>query len=158
MDFLLCKNPSCYILLTLIKPIMKNFIITGFLLLIPILLLGQNAVKYTYDASGNRVKREIVLTKSAVETRSDLFTEELANRTIKIYPNPTEGQLKVEVSDFEGSKSVGLTIVNMQGQIVLKKKMNSATEELDMSGEASGLYILQINIDGENSSWKIIKK
>lgn len=137
---------------------MKNFIITGFLLLIPILLSGQNTVKYTYDASGNRVKREIVLTKSAVETRSDFFTEELAKRTIKIYPNPTEGQLKVEVSDFEECKSVGLTVVNMQGQIVLKKKMNSATDDLDMSGEASGLYILQINIDGENSSWKIIKK
>lgn len=147
-----------HILLTLIKPIMKNFIITGFLLLIPILLLGQNTVKYTYDASGNRVKREIVLTKSTVATRSDFFTEELAKRTIKIYPNPTEGQLKVEVSDFEECKSVGLTVVNMQGQIVLKKKMSSATDDLDMSGEASGLYILQINIDGENSSWKIIKK
>lgn len=147
-----------HFLLTLIKPIMKNFILTGFLSLLPILLSGQNTVKFTYDASGNRTKREIVLTKSAVATKLDILTEELAKRTIKIYPNPTEGQLKVEVSDFDECKSVGLIIVNMQGQIVLRKKMSSATEELDVSSEANGLYTLQINIDGEKSSWKIIKK
>lgn len=121
------------------------------------MVYGQK-VQYAYDASGNRVKREIVLTKSVAETQPVVFIEELAKRTIKVYPNPTEGQLKVEVSDFEKSKSVNLTIVNMQGQVVLRKKMSSATEDLDISGKAVGLYILQINIDGENSSWKIIKK
>ncbi|MDR1090410.1 MAG: T9SS type A sorting domain-containing protein [Prevotella sp.] len=120
--------------------------------------MNAQKIQYAYDAAGNRIKREIVLTKSASETESSFFTEELAQRTIKIYPNPTEGQLKVEVSDFEDCKSVNLTIVNMQGQVVLRKKMNSATDDLDISGKASGLYVLRINIDGEYSSWKIIKK
>jgi hypothetical protein len=116
-------------------------------------------IEYTYDASGNRIsrKKEIVLTKSA-ESPATVFTEELAERTIKIYPNPTEGHLKVEISDFEACQSVNLSIYNMQGQVVIKRKMESSVYDLDISGRPNGLYVLQINIDGENTSWKIIKK
>lgn len=133
--------------------------ISPFLLFIVLVgTMNAQKIQYVYDNAGNRVKREIVLTKSAAETQPAVFTEELAKRTIKIYPNPTEGQLKVEVPAFEESNSVNLTIVNMQGQVVLRKKMNSVVADLDISSKPNGIYILQINIDGENSSWKIIKK
>lgn len=116
-------------------------------------------IEYSYDASGNRIsrKKEIVLTKSAV-IPATIFTEELAERTIKIYPNPTEGHLKVEISDFDKCQSVSLSIYNIQGQLVLKRRMESSVCDLDISGRPNGLYVLQINIDGENTSWKIIKK
>jgi hypothetical protein len=119
---------------------------------------GQR-IEYAYDASGNRItrKKEIVLTKSA-ESPAPILTEELAERTIKIYPNPTEGNLKVEISDFDKCQSVNLTIYNMQGQVILKRKMESSVADLDISGKPNGLYVLQINIDGANTSWKIIKK
>jgi hypothetical protein len=68
-------------------------------------------IEYAYDEAGNRIsrKKEIVLTKSA-ESPATIFTQELAKRTIKIYPNPTEGHLKVEISDFDQCQSVNLTI------------------------------------------------
>ncbi|MDR2005444.1 MAG: T9SS type A sorting domain-containing protein, partial [Prevotella sp.] len=96
-------------------------------------------IEYTYDASGNRIsrKKEIVLTKSA-ESPATVFTEELAERTIKIYPNPTEGHLKVEISDFEACQSVNLSIYNMQGQVVIKRKMESSVCDLDISGRPNG--------------------
>jgi hypothetical protein len=116
-------------------------------------------IEYAYDASGNRItrKKEIVLTKSS-ESPATVFTEELAERAIKIYPNPTEGHLKVEISDFDKCQSISLNIYNMQGQVILKRKMESSVCDLDISGRPNGLYVLQINIDGENTSWKIIKK
>jgi hypothetical protein len=121
--------------------------------------MNAQKIRYSYDATGNRIMREMPLyEKSAVDTVPRVFTEELAKRTVNIYPNPTGGQLKVEVSDFEKCKSGNFTIVNMQGQVILRKKMNSAISDLDLNNRANGVYILQINIDDENSSWKIIKK
>lgn len=116
-------------------------------------------IEYSYDASGNRIsrKKEIVLTKSA-ESPATVFSEELAERTIKIYPNPTEGHLKVEITDFDQCEAVSLSLYNIQGQVVLKRRMESSVCDLDISGRPNGLYVLQINIDGENTSWKIIKK
>ncbi|MDR1715212.1 MAG: T9SS type A sorting domain-containing protein [Prevotella sp.] len=116
-------------------------------------------IEYAYDEAGNRIsrKKEIVLAKSA-ESPAAVLTEELAERTIKIYPNPTEGNLKVEISDFDKCQSVNLNIYNMQGQVILKRKMESSVCDLNISGRPDGLYVLQINIDGENTSWKIIKK
>jgi YD repeat-containing protein len=134
-----------------ILPFLYFIVLTG--------TVNAQKIQYAYDDAGNRVKKEIALaTKSSAEAQPSVFTEELAERTIRIYPNPTEGWLKVEVSDFEECKSADLSIVNMQGQVVLRKKMNSAISDLDISSKANGLYILLIRIDGENSSWKIIKK
>lgn len=125
-------------------------------------LLGQNKVSYAYDAVGNRVKREIVLaTKSMVlsdEDKSTFFTEEVAKRDIKIYPNPTYGQLAVEISDIDGIKSGTITIITINGQQVLKKKIDTEYNDLDISSKQSGIYILIVEIDGKKTTWKIIKK
>lgn len=125
-------------------------------------LSGQNKVSYAYDDAGNRVKREIVpATKSMVlsdEDKNTFFTEEIAKRDIKIYPNPTYGQLAVAISDIEGLKSGTITMISVNGQQVLKKKIDSGYIDLDISSEQTGIYVLIIEIDGEKTTWKIIKK
>lgn len=133
------------------------------LLLASLCIQAQNQTKdkvtYGYDAAGNRIKREIVVntTKSAVESPS-VFTEEFAERIIKIYPNPTQGFLKVELSDFDKAKTVTLHLLNMSGQSILKTKMATNPTDLDISNRPSGIYILQIIIDGKISTWRIIKE
>lgn len=124
-------------------------------------LLGQNKVSYAYDASGNRVKREIILSTRSMtlpdEDKNTFFTEEVAKRHIKIYPNPTYGQLAVEISDIDDIKSGIITILTINGQQVLKKEIDSTYIELDISSRQAGTYILIVEIDGEKTTWKIIK-
>lgn len=128
------------------------------LLIIPLSIAGQNKLKYTYDAAGNRIKKEILLTSTrSEEVSTTVFTEEFSKNVVKIYPNPTQGQLAVEISDAEKAKSANLTIFNLQGKIVTKAIVISNITNLDISSEPSGVYILQINIDGTLSSWRIIK-
>lgn len=126
------------------------------------LLLGQNKVSYAYDDAGNRVKREIVLAAKSKalsdEDKNTFFTEEVAKRDIKIYPNPTFGQLAVEISDIDGIKSGTITIVTLNGQHVLKKKIDSTHIDLNISNNQAGIYILIVEIDREKTTWKIIKK
>lgn len=125
----------------------------------PLYMIGQNKIKYSYDDAGNRIKREIVLnTTRAVEVSTSVFTEELAQRGVKIYPNPTQGQLVIEISDVEKAKSSSLSVLNLKGQTVARVMVISNITNLDISSEPSGTYILQIRIDDVLSSWKIIKK
>ena len=96
----------------------KKTIALGLLLAtFPCLSSGQN-VSYAYDEAGNRVKREIVLqTRAAEESTNESYSEMLNDRDIRIYPNPTEGQLTVEITGdgacrlftiFPGSKCLPL--------------------------------------------------
>lgn len=122
---------------------------------------NDNKIHYTYDATGNLISREIILstTKSFLETNpTPFFTDQIAERIIKIYPNPTKGQLVVEVSGIQDIKTGNLIVYNMQGQTILNKKISESQTYLDISSHPNGIYILHINIDGKKSSWRIIKE
>lgn len=60
---------------------------------------AQTKISYSYDAAGNRVKREILMAKfqsQAKQSRAS-YSDMVADRQIKISPNPTKGNLRVEV-------------------------------------------------------------
>lgn len=118
---------------------------------------GQN-VSYAYDEAGNRVKREIVLqTRAAEESTNESYSEMLNDRDIRIYPNPTKGQLTVEVT---GEGTCQFDIYNISGQQVLTTQSSSIRVSLDISSQPNGLYILRITTGegGHSTAWKIIKK
>ena len=124
-------------------------------------VISQNTITYAYDASGNRVKREIVLaTKSAVaSTEPEVFTDQIVDRKIKIYPNPTDGFLKLEIENTDGIKNCNIVISAMNtGKQVFKKKATLPVTEIDISNQPFGVYVMLIEIDGEYTSWKIMKK
>jgi hypothetical protein len=140
---------------------MKKSLIMFSLLLFSICVFSQQKISYAYDAAGNRVKREIVLTTKSLsqEALPEIFTEEVAKRNIKIYPNPTDGFLKVDIDNLEGVKNCTITISTMNtGKYVYKKKVIQNVTDIDISNEPFGVYVMLIDIDGEYTSWKIMKK
>jgi hypothetical protein len=107
------------------------------------------------------VKREIVLaTKSAVApVQAEVFTDQIAERSIKIYPNPTQGQLKVEFGNTEGIKNCTITISAMNtGKQIKKMKATLPVTDIDISNQPFGIYIMLIDVDGDYTSWKIMKQ
>lgn len=139
---------------------MKKLIVTLILTILSVGVFSQQKITYAYDAAGNRVKREIIMVKSAkTEVLQTVYTEEIAKRNIKIYPNPTDGYLRVEIDNIENMKNGLITIVTLNtGSQVAKKKITENIIDLDISNRAAGLYIMFIDIDGERTSWKIMKK
>ena len=60
------------------------------------ILQAQTKIRYSYDASGNRVKREIVLSRVQNRALADPedekpLSEKFAGQTVRFYPNPTKG-------------------------------------------------------------------
>lgn len=50
--------------------------------------------------------------EGAMEHYSDILSE----RTIRIYPNPTSGRLKIEIGGYDNSDQCFLRIFNVSGQ------------------------------------------
>ena len=118
-------------------------------------------VEFVYDLSGNRIKRMVIIleTRAAnTPVQQEIFTDNIKNHTIKIYPNPTEGQLSVEILNMSNEDSGNLAIFNMRGQVVTKRVITQGRISLDISEQAAGTYLFRIDMNGETNTWKIIKK
>jgi bacillolysin len=69
--------------------------------------------------------------------------EEEISKAIRVYPNPTDGKLYIEVP--LNVKCQGITLINVNGQIELgKASSDQSTIELNVGSLTKGLYILQI--------------
>ena len=91
-------------------------LIISILFLLPLIVSSQTFVNYTYDAAGNRIKREIVLSRSMENTEKPL-TETLSRKSISIYPNPTAGLLKISISGWETTDKCKFTIFSLKGAL-----------------------------------------
>lgn len=134
------------------------------LLLLLTFSLSANAdtLSFSYDSAGNRVKREIVVEKKSAPSKADgnseYFSEMLSEKEIKLYPNPTEGLLKIEICGFGDTDNCELSIYNMSGQQIRSIQVTSPVTDIDISTQPNGMYIFLITLNGDESTWKIIKK
>ena len=141
------------------------FVFSG--LLFYLSAFSQNAIRFAYDALGNRVKREIVLQNSDVVKRNmsseekkedNFYSDMLSEKQIRIWPNPTEGHLKVEIQGLAPEEKACLRITSRSGAVVNVKETTSPVSELDLSHCINGIYLLHIATGRQETTWKIIKK
>ena len=136
---------------------MKLFLVLIIVFSVSFSVLSDTVISYSYDAAGNRIKREIVLSRS-IEQQQKPITETFSEKFVKIYPNPTEGVVKIEITGWESSDECLFTVHSISGQLITEAKAYASITEIDLSGCANGAYLLNITINGENRVWKIIKK
>lgn len=139
---------------------MKILLIVFLFIVSLVSIQAQNKISYAYDASGNRTERILVVaTKSllAGEEPENIITEEIAKREVKIYSS-IQGQITVEISTLEGMKTGTMIIYAFpNGNTVLTRKVKYTREDLDISNQRAGIYILLVDIDGEKTSYKLMK-
>ena len=131
--------------------------VISILFLLPLFVSSQTIVNYTYDAMGNRIKREIVMSRSIKNTDNSL-TETLLEKSISIYPNPTEGLLKINISGWETTDKCNFKVYSLKGSLIQEITVVSSITEINLGNEPDGIYLLNIELNESKSSWKIIKK
>ena len=90
----------------------------------------------------------------SVTVKANLATDDLANKSVKIYPNPVVEYLNISAS----TKVESVTVHNIAGQKmpVAAKLVNG---KVDMSRLAPGVYIITTVLDGgKKESFKVVKK
>lgn len=122
-------------------------------------VFSQNTVRYGYDNTGNRINREIVLTKKASVQQAQkqvAYTENIQTHKIVISPNPTKGLINVEFSNI--NKCIGqISVYELSGKLIVQSDVLPKGNAIDISMQPDGVYLMQISMKKEVSTWIIIK-
>ncbi len=136
-------------------------LLTGFLLLIPYWSAAQS-FSYAYDNAGNRVSRTIILNQPQAVNKqindSVYYQEVLANKAIRLYPNPVKSTLTITLSGYDKNIKGEFFLFDIQGKTISYNTLKSESFEIDMSGYSTGNYIMRLVINNETTTWKIIKQ
>jgi len=122
-------------------------------------------IRFSYDDAGNRISRDVIYLKSTEVNPADssgtaspaVFSNLLQGCEVRVYPNPTRGQLSVEVLNLPAGETYSAEIYTSGGMALLKEEGLSHGHTLDLSGFREGMYVLRIILLRETMTWKVIK-
>ena len=121
----------------------------------------SQSFEYTYSPSGDRIHCQVILLKSQLSANDTTTTAPvetpLGEMSIKVFPNPTSGTLRIEITNLPESSSGNIRIFNLQGAEVISRNDISASILLDLSGLPAGDYIMRMEINNKFREWKIVK-
>ena len=80
---------------------------------------------------------------------------------MNLYPNPTQGIFNMDITTLDiTDKEALITITDLIGQPVLSKPImihsGSNKETLSLSGNAAGVYIVQLTVEGQSVFSRIV--
>jgi len=132
-------------------------------------LSAQN-ITFDYDAAGNCILKYKTVTlvshiksggsgnNSSDSIQQQPQKEMIGEREVSIYPNPTQGALKIEIKGTPIESPIYFYISDINGRILAQKESPDALYTYDMTSYPKGVYLLRVVIDGKKKEWKIIKE
>lgn len=151
---------------TIIRTILLGFFAT---ICLP-LLHSQSKVSFGYDSAGNRISRTIEFdplrsSSNEEEEPPPVYSEMLSNIELKIYPNPTDGLLKVEILNLPEDQTADILLYDLAGKLITSHRKAGDFTEINISSQPAGIYLMKI-VAGQTTSggsqyqteWRIIKR
>ena len=84
------------------------------------------------------------------ETERVLGTSSALSRAISLFPNPSNGQVTLDIRDAKAKGTMQVQVLNALGQIVHTAAVrDNAENKLDLSGLANGMYVLRVSSGAE---------
>ena len=121
------------------------------------LTLNVNEVNNTFSNKNGAAQNMTLIDMNNI-IASNNNVDSIVLNDFQIFPNPTDGDLTMNLSSYMGRK-VFVTIIKSNGQEILSKfyaKNHRLEESIDISVFAEGVYILRINCETERISKKLI--
>jgi uncharacterized repeat protein (TIGR01451 family) len=109
---------------------------------------------------------EPIITNTTVNTivlkSSSGVKTEVDGLNVSIYPNPTQNLATIEVN-LDKASNISYTLFNIQGKLVRQedlanKAIGLVKHEINLDGINPGIYILNISINGKETSLKVVKE
>ena len=140
-----------------------KFLILFLVIVLHSSLMAQTKVCYTYDNSGNRTSQSTSCGKSTPATpdstlKSQPIAETLGEIKISIYPNPTQGQLLVNITNLPPATQGEITLYDLTGKLLFKQNTIQESTLFDLSNQPKGIYIVGIRAGDKLGRWKVIKQ
>lgn len=117
------------------------------------------ATNQNYTATTNGSYAVIITSGSCSKDTSNCIVistvglkDNIANATIRMYPNPNNGVFTLEVNN----ETADVQISDMLGNIIYNAKHAKGKETLDLSNLANGIYLVKVNSNNNTSSNRLI--
>ena len=102
---------------------------------------NQGEVNYGDPQKGVRIF--VAETGYSFTTTSSIAAGKSKSTELSIFPNPSTNSIQIDYPAF--SHTVGLSIVDLMGSSILTTQLISASQRLDISMLAKGVYFLQVD-------------
>jgi hypothetical protein len=126
-------------------------------------------IKYTYDASGNRIKREFICAPvdSVIEEgpgesdpdccpSSKLANNNANNFDFNVYPNPAKDIFTLEILGL--TNEANIIIYNNFGQQIKHLITSETIMQFNLMTFSNGVYYISVQTSAEKVTKKIIKQ
>jgi Secretion system C-terminal sorting domain/Putative carbohydrate metabolism domain len=131
----------------------------------------QFTVPITYDSATVPVTSQVTITSSGYHgtvgsilyvddvnySYNPLGIEEIADKNLTVYPNPTSGQFIIDNSQLQAKT---LNLFSVDGKLVKTSQLSEGINTLDAAGLSTGLYVIKIvdNTGLAHSNTLVIEK
>lgn len=150
---------------------MKTILVAQFLVFLCFSLNAQSSISYTFDKQGRMTSEKLennydlkysydkegnIISKSVTDiTGIEIMKISNENKLFKVYPNPTNKNVTVEV--LENNFNQEITICDILGNVLAKKVIINSHTQFSLEGFGNGIYYLLIKSGRETVPFKIIK-
>ncbi|WP_288318304.1 T9SS type A sorting domain-containing protein [Xylanibacter caecicola] len=143
--------------------ISKTIVVTV-LFSVTLSLSAQNNIRYSYDAAGNRIKREIVIEPQKVPENSQKAPKGRNGNdfggkyTADIRTDNNGSRIVTSIKGLTAADKCHIEIYSAHGALMMRCDMNGGSAVTEMSGMQDGVYLMRITVNGMSNTWKITKK
>ena len=124
-------------------------------------IYGQD-IHFRYDELGNRRYRGTSVNVSNLRKGDLEFkisdTVKVDQYVIKVYPNPVNTLLYLEIEGLEPQSTFNYSLYNLSGNLLITSKATNLNS-IDLSQFPNGTYILRMHLSQKRiEKWKVIKQ
>lgn len=128
--------------------------------------MAQSNIQFTYDHAGNRIGRAVVLASAAktrqaandsIDTEPEIYKDTFAEYQLHVSPNPTLGELKIELRGLPEGETYHLLIVSASGKVIVDRKTSDNPTVADLTECPAGVYVMRIKYKDYTKDFKIIR-
>lgn len=145
---------------------LKRLILFSLLIVFATVSKSQTfSATYVYDANGNRVQASVVYL--SISAPSKAINDRLMNENdvlseIRVLPNPTKGNLSIEVLNISKEdlnySTNSIKVWDIQGRVIITLSSINEINSIDLSNYPNGIYIVRLSIKDIVKNYKIIKE
>ena len=113
-------------------------------------------IVYTYDAAGNRVRKEAASTRSISDEYSDDQEEGIGEKNVTV--TEKNGRITILIKDLDPDKPYEVGLYTPNAIQLYSKTIDSNTTIVSLSEYPAGTYILTLKHNEETTTYKFTKK
>lgn len=121
-----------------------------------------DTIKFSYDAAGNRIAREIIYYEGGAKSarvNKEKEEEPEFEQGLNVYPNPATHSIYVTLNEevLEADRQALLVFDNL-GKVLFQTQSLEQLNQIDIASFPNGTYILKLIYDQKHKEWIIVKQ